>query len=383
MWVKVPTAAFRSVLGLVGSLSRGMRELESSSDIMLTAEEGNSRLVVEAFVSGIYVKVGIPAQVEVEGSVSTALSFVAGLKLAGDSVSFRFDTSRSTSQMIVQSGKFKVFISVGAADPVADKRPLSIIDLTCSIPATLLYNGLHSVLFKPQDAARLYGTFAAEENSFALYAHDNYRAAVYTHKNLAADSNPFSVSLPLDVLSKITSAVKQKKSDDDVVVKLGTDGKMVRIRAGIFEVYHPVLDLDVEDVRERMSDIVGDSNGHTALSFDPKMAAESVASLLSVPKGKADQLFLKMALKKEESIVALRLKSSLSEGISKFNVDVLNCADDYTGATISAPILADVLSMLKTLGGDSIKISFIDDYIVIGCATEAGDTSHFFSQVEE
>lgn len=381
MWVKVSTAAFKSALGLISSLSRGMRELESVSDILFTAEVDNSRLVLEAFVSGVYVKAAIPGTVKVDGSVSTSFSFLSGLKLPGDSVAFRFDVSRSTSQMIVQSGKFKVGIRVGAADPVADRRPLSVIDLTCRIPATLLYNGVYSVSFKPQDAARLYGTFAMEEDSFSIYAHDNYRAAIYSNKG-TSDNVPFEVSLPLDVLSKIAAGARRKKSEDDVVVQIGTDGKMIRIRAGLIDVYHPVLDMDVEDVRERMADIVGDANGYTALSFDPKTAAESVASLLSVPKDKSDPLFLTMALKKEESIVALRLKSSLSEGISKFNVDVLNCAEDYRGATISAPILSDVLSMLKMLGSDSIKISFIDEYIVVGCDTDAGATSHFFSQVE-
>lgn len=210
-------------------------------DCLVASQDDRTTVKLESASNGLYCSVMIPADVQDPGAVVINRDVLAGFRFRGDRVKFQHDAG-STS-LAFHAGEFRGKVQVSETlDDIEARRPLKLPELSIGIPTDVLKTAMKRLCFPTTklDDGPLRMRIHVTKNTLTMSTNDSFRAAAHW-VDYEGDATGTLV-VPALFFANCCAVI------DDDEIRLGFNERLIRVKGGGVDVFHPVLQGRAADV---------------------------------------------------------------------------------------------------------------------------------------
>lgn len=341
------TIETESLTKLLASPKKIIGEKDAVAFTVFSADKEGS-FNIESGGEGVYFKALTLAEVEEAGDFTVKLEDFKKLYFSGKKITFFLEDK----ELAFKSGRFKGKIPVTQSDKA--NKPLKPIKKLLKIDREDLMNGLSYLKVDDSvETVEMMLKVRVAKNKLEMVSNGIYIAGRYRTKTSAEGKLSFVVKKPLFV--QVMEATKDHK-----YIKIGSDGKMVRIKTDTIDCYIPVMQRETTNISEFLQKKKKEKIKYIAkcnfIAEEAVNALKSTSSVALISEGK--DISVSCSVPKVSSE---RVKIRAANSKDDFAVTELKAKDGATWELSSKLII----STLDLLGTSNIKLSVADSYMIL------------------
>jgi DNA polymerase III sliding clamp (beta) subunit (PCNA family) len=323
---------------------------ESDIDVLATADDDEGTLVVEAGRGGVYLKQTLEANIQVEGEVVLSCAHFTQLRFGKEAtLEMKLDNNRLSFKAGRLKGK--VVCSPGI-DDIESQRPLKEFDAEIALPAEVFKNSVSRATFTSAIPNATHGVRIQAGEELKISTTDHYRATLY-REELAVGQDDIDVILKPSFVQTLLSRV------EDIEVAIGADRGMFKLTTDSLEIYHPVIQLEPEDIEEWIKEGIDYSARKCLVTTTVEDLTRVIDEASSIAGSLGFDVRIECLVKGKKLLVRVNADHGTAQSHMKLQG---SDAKEKHLTKLSSRYLLEMLRLVKA--GD-LNVGFWDDFVML------------------